>query len=45
MRVLLLMRGANDNIPHQSKCYPYTWAGTKYCPNCGRRMLPSNEKE
>ena len=34
----------NDNIPHQSKCYPYNWAGTKYCPNCGRRMLPSNIK-
>ena len=34
----------NDNIPHQFKCYPYNWAGTKYCPNCGRRMLPSNIK-
>lgn len=34
----------NDNIPNQSKWYPYNWAGTKYCPNCGRRMLPSNIK-
>lgn len=37
-------RCRNDNIPHQSKCYPYNWAGAKYCPNCGRRMLPSNTK-
>lgn len=35
----------NDNIPHQSKWYPYNWAGTKYCPNCGKRMLPSDVRE
>ena len=39
--------GRNDNIPafvrgvngHEKKVNPYTWAGSKYCPNCGARMV------
>lgn len=34
----------NNNLPNDESIYPYNWAGTKYCPNCGRRMLPSNIK-
>lgn len=34
----------NHNLPNDESINPYNWAGTKYCPNCGRRMLPSNIK-
>lgn len=30
----------NNNLPNDKSINPYHWAGTKYCPNCGRRMLP-----
>ena len=39
--------GRNDNIPafvrgvdgHEQKVNPYRWAGSKFCPNCGARMV------
>lgn len=34
----------NHNLPNDESINPYHWAGTKYCPNCGRRMLHSNIK-
>lgn len=30
----------NNNLPSDETINPYHWAGTKYCPNCGKRMLP-----
>ena len=39
--------GRNDMIPavlrgadgHEQKVNPYRWAGSKFCPNCGARMV------
>lgn len=43
-------RFRNDNIPpsmvfkgEHVKINPYDWAGSKYCPNCGRRMTREGE--
>lgn len=35
-------RYRNHNLPNDESINPYNWSGTKYCPNCGRRMLLSN---
>lgn len=34
-------RHPNNNLPWDDRdINPYNWAGAKYCPTCGRRMLP-----
>ena len=28
----------NANLPNDKSIYPYSWSGTKFCPNCGKKM-------
>ena len=30
----------NDNISCDENTNPYRWAGSRYCPNCGKAMYP-----
>lgn len=36
--------GRNNNFPNDKNINPYMWGGSKYCGNCGRRMLPDGEE-
>lgn len=40
-------RSRNDNIhadlSNTWKGNPYLWAGSTFCPNCGRRMIPKTK--
>ena len=36
--------GRNNSLPCDKEINPYMWAGSKYCGNCGRRMLPDGEE-
>ena len=34
----------NTALPSDASINPYMWAGSKYCTECGRRMLPDGEE-
>ena len=31
--------GANSGLPRDKNIYPLNWACSRYCPNCGRKMV------
>ena len=32
-------RGRNYGLPFDEEIYPLNWANSKYCPDCGRKMV------